>query len=113
MCGLMTITVDIDSLHVHGSTLFASGSKVLKCLFYGVDSGSSSKLGLIDNPYSKQLYLSQDGGAIGTLEGTTNTDHGEAPAMCPIFLTADCGLRVFTSADSGSLIIVVYLEVTS
>jgi len=113
--GLMDITVDITSLSSHGETLFASGSKVLKCLFYGVDysTGGSTKLGLIDNPYSLQCYLTQAGGAIGTIVGSSATATSFTSAMVPVFLTADCGLRVFTSVGAGGLIVVTYIEVTS
>ena len=110
----MDVTVDLSSLSSHGDTLFASGTKVLKCLFYGVDySTGSTKLGLIDNPYANQCYLTQAGGAIGTIVGSTNTSDSFTSAMVPVFLDADCGLRVFTSASAGSLIVVTYIEVTS
>jgi hypothetical protein len=33
--------------------------------------------------------------------------------MCPVFISAAIGLRVFSSADSGSLIVITYVEMTS
>ena len=38
--GLMDITID-TSLHSHGDTLFASGTKILKCLYYAVSSSGT------------------------------------------------------------------------
>ena len=112
--GLLEITVDLTSLTEHGSTLYASGTKVLKCLFYGVDMTSTNTyLALVNEPYDKHLKLAQDGGQIATLIGTTQTDHGEAPAMVPLFITSACGFRVFSNLDDDSLINITYMEVTS
>ena len=98
----------------HGSTLYASGTKVLKCLFYGVDLTSlNTYLALVNEPYTKHLKLQAEGGAIATLIGTTQTTNGAGPAMVPLFITAACGFRLFSAPDSDSLIIITYMEVTS
>ena len=111
--GLMDITID-TSLHSHGDTLFASGTKILKCLYYAVDYNSTNtQLGLIDNPYTQQCYLSSGKGFTGSLVGNTGTSGGSGAAMVPVFISADIGLRVFSGADSGSLIVITYMEVTS
>lgn len=84
-------------------------------LFIGVDSAATgTKLGLINaDPYTKKLMLSQDGGAIGVLVGTSQTDHGENALSIPLFLSINCGLRLYTSPDSDQMVCVVLMEVTS
>jgi len=113
--GLMEVTLDITSLRTHGDTLYMSGSKIAKILFLGVDSAASgTKLGLIDaDPYTMKLMLSQDGGAIGTLVGTTQTTDGEAAAMVPLFLSINVGLRLYTTPEDDEMINITYIEVTS
>ena len=104
------------SLHDHADTLFASGSKVLKLLYYAVDYNSTNtSLGLIDNPYTQQCYLSAnaDKGFTGSLIGNLGSSGGSNAMMCPVFISAAIGLRVFSSADSGSLIVITYVEMTS
>jgi len=110
-----SINVDFTSLSSHGDTLFASGTKILKLLFYSVDysTGGSTKLGLIDNPYSLQCYLTQGGGAAGAVVGSTNTSDSFTSAMVPVYLSSDCGLRVFTSVGAGGLIVITYVEMTT
>ena len=113
--GLMEVTLDISSLRTHGDTLYMSGTKIAKILFLGVDSAASgTKLGLIDaDPYTMKLMLSQDGGAIGTLVGTTQTTDGEAAAMVPLFLSINVGLRLYTTPEDDEMINITYVEVTS
>tara|TARA_R110002020_G_scaffold209937_1_gene415923 strand:+ start:348 stop:692 length:345 start_codon:yes stop_codon:yes gene_type:complete len=112
---LMDITID-TSLHTHADTLFMSGTKIAKLVYYAVDYNSTNtSLGLIDSPYTQQCYLSSnaDKGFTGSLVGNLGSTGGSTAAMCPVFISADIGLRVFSSADSGSLIVVTYIEVTS
>ena len=113
--GLMEVTLDISSLRTHGDTLYMSGTKIAKILFLGVDSAASgTKLGLIDaDPYTMKLMLSQDGGAIGTLVGTTQTTDGEAAAMVPLFLSINVGLRLYTTPEDDEMVNITYVEVTS
>lgn len=113
--GLMEVTLDITSLRTHGDTLYMSGSKIAKIVFLGVDSAASgTKLGLINgDPYSEKLMLSQAGGAIGTLIGTTQTTSGEAAAMVPLFLSINVGLRLYTTPEDDEMVNVTYVEVTS
>ena len=113
--GLMEITIDITSLRTHGSTLYMSGTKIAKVLFVGVDSAASdTKIGLINgDPYSQKLMLTENGGAIGTLVGTTQTDHGEWAAMVPLFLSINCGMRLYTTPEDDEMVNVTYIEVTS
>lgn len=109
-----SIIIDISSLTTHGTTLFASGTKVLKCLYYAVDYNSTgTKLGLIDNPYASQCYLSPGNGFTGSLVGNTGTTGGSTAGMVPVFIDANVGLRVFTGVSAGSLIVVAYVEMTS
>ena len=113
--GLLDLTID-TSLHDHADTLFASGSKILKLVYYAVDYNSTSTLlGLIDNPYTQQLYISAnaDKGFTGSLMGNLGSTGGSGAGMPSLFINSDIGLRVFSSADSGSLIVLVYIEVTS
>jgi|TARA_B100000745_G_scaffold131342_2_gene85671 hypothetical protein len=108
-----TIIINTD-LHTHADTLFASGTKILKLLYYAIDYNSTNtQLGLIDNPYTQQCYLSSEKAFTGSLVGNAGATDGTAPAMVPVFISADIGLRVFSSADSGSLIVVTYVEMTS
>ena len=111
----MTLTLDITSLRTHGDTLYMSGSKIAKVLFVAVDSAASdTKIGLINgDPYSQKLMLTENGGAIGTLVGTTQTDHGELAQMVPLFLSINVGMRLFTSPEDDEMINVTYIEVTS
>ena len=92
-----------------------SGTKVAKVLFVGVDSAASdTKIGLIDgDPYTMKLMLSENGGAIGTLVGTTQTDHGEAAACVPLFLSINVGMRLYTSPEDDEMVNVTFIEVTS
>ena len=109
-----SIIIDISSLTVHGSTLFASGTKILKLLYYAVDyNATGTKLGLIDNPYASQCYLSSGNGFTGALVGNTSTTGGSTAAMVPVFIDANVGLRVFTGVSAGSLIVITYVEMTS
>lgn len=110
---LMNIVINTD-LHDHADTLFMSGTKIAKLVYYAVDYNSTNtSLGLIDNPYTQQLYISSNGskGFTGSLLGNLGSTGGSGAMMCPIFISADIGLRVFSSADSGSLICVTYIEV--
>jgi len=111
------LVLDVSSLRSHGDTLYLSGSSstVAKILFIGVDSAATgTSIGLIDaDPYTMKLMLTNDGGAIGTLVGTTQTDHGEAAAMCPLYISADIGLRLYTSPQSDEMVNVTYVEMTS
>ena len=111
----MEVSLDISSLRTHGDTLYMSGTKIAKILFLGVDSAASgTKLGLIDaDPYTMKLMLSQDGGAIGTLVGTTQTTDGEAAAMVPLFLSINVGLRLYTTPEDDEMVNITYVEVTS
>jgi len=113
--GLMDITIDITSLRTHGSTLYMSGTKVAKVLFVGVDSAASdTKIGLIDgDPYTMKLMLTENGGAIGTLVGTTQTDNGELAQNIGLYLSINCGMRLYTSPEDDEMINVTYIEVTS
>ena len=111
----MTLTLDITSLRSHGDTLYMSGTKVAKVLFVGVDSAASdTKIGLIDaDPYTMKLMLTENGGAIGTLVGTTQTDHGELAQMVPLFLSINVGMRLYTSPEDDEMVNVTFIEVTS
>ena len=111
----MEISVNLDSLRTHGDTLYMSGTKIAKVLFVGVDSSASdTKIGLIDgDPYTMKLMLTENGGAIGTLVGTTQTDHGELAQMVPLFLSINCGMRLYTSPEDDEMVNVTYIEVTS
>jgi len=109
------IIINTD-LHTHADTLFASGTKILKLLYYAVDYNSTNtSLGLIDTPYTQQCYISSnaDKGFTGSLIGNLGSSGGSNAMMCPVFISAAIGLRVFSSADSGSLIVITYVEMTS
>ena len=110
------LVLDVSSLRSHGDTLYLSGSSaVAKILFIGVDSAATgTSIGLIDaDPYTMKLMLTNDGGAIGTLVGTIQTDHGEMAAMCPLYISADIGLRLFTSPQSDEMVNISYVEMSS
>jgi hypothetical protein len=111
--GLMDLTIDY-SLSAHGDTLFMSGTKIAKLVYYAVDLNSTStKLGLVDNPYANNCMLSGGNGFTGAQVGNTSTTGGSTAAMIPVFINSDIGIRVFSSAAAGSLIVITYIEVTS
>jgi hypothetical protein len=109
------LVLNLSSLRSHGDTLYLAGTVVGKILFIGVDSAATgTSIGLIDaDPYTMKLMLTESGGAIGTLVGTTQTDHGEMAAMCPLYISADVGLRLYTSPQSDEMVNVTYVEMSS
>ena len=110
------LVLDVASLRSHGDTLYLAGSVVGKILFIGVDSAATgTSIGLIDaDPYTMKLMLTANGGAIGTLVGTTQGGGTEeAAVMVPLFLSINVGMRLYTSPEDDEMVNVTYIEVTS
>jgi len=110
------LVLDVTSLRSHSDVLYLAGSVVGKILFIGVDSAATgTSIGLIDaDPYTMKLMLTQNGGAIGTLVGTTQGGGTEEiAACCPLYISADIGLRLYTSPQSDEMVNVTYVEMTS
>jgi len=110
------LVLDVASLRSHGDTLYLAGSVVGKILFIGVDSAATgTSIGLIDaDPYTMKLMLTANGGAIGTLVGTTQGGGTEeAAACCPLYISSEIGLRCYTSPQSDEMINVTYVEMSS
>ena len=111
------IILDVSSLRSHGDTLYLSGSSaVAKILFIGVDSAATgTSIGLIDaDPYTMKLMVTQNGGAIGVLVGTTQGGGTEeAAACCPLYISSSVGLRLYTSPQSDEMVNVTYVEMSS
>ena len=110
----MEVTISLD-LRTHGDTLYMSGTKIAKILFIGIDAAAgSTKLGLINvDPYSMKLMLFPAGGAIGSIVGDPGTTGGSTAAMIPLFLSINCGLRLYTTPEDDEMVNVTYIEVTS
>lgn len=111
---LLELTINLD-MRTHGDTLYMSGTKIAKVLFVGIDAAAgSTQLGLIDaDPYSMKLMLFPAGGATGSLVGNTGTSNGSTAAMIPLFISINCGLRLYTSPEDDEMVNVTYIEVTS
>jgi len=112
--GLMDITIDISSLRTHGDTLYLSGTKQAKIVFIGIDeAATNTKLGLIDaDPFTMELMLYPAGGVIGTRHGPPDGSNSPS-AMIPLFISADVGLRLYTTPEDDEMVNVTYIEVTS
>ena len=110
----MEVTINLD-MRIHGSTLYMSGTKIAKVLFIGIDaSAGSTQFGLIDaDPYTMKLMIFPAGGATGSLVGNTGTSNGSTAAMIPLFLSINCGLRLYTTPETDEMVNVTFIEVTS
>ena len=109
------IVTDISSLRSSGDTLFPSGTKIFKCLFYGVYFSAQSKfLQLRASDDSSTMKLN-DGtnGAMGSLVGSTSTTDGFTAAMVPLFLSATVGMRLDGTPDADHMVNVTYIEVAT
>jgi len=112
--GLMEVTINLE-MRTHGDTLYMSGTKIAKVLFIGIDAAAgSTQFGLINvDPYSMKLMIFPAGGATGSLVGNTGTSNGSTAAMIPLFLSINCGLRLYTTPEDDEMTNVTYIEVTS
>jgi hypothetical protein len=110
--GVGDITIDITSLVSNNDELVMAGSVIVKCLYYGIDEDSSSSyLSLTDVPSNFTLKISQgDGGFIGSHIGNQGITGGTGPAMCPLYLSSSCGLRLTTSIGGADMCNVTYVE---
>ena len=110
------LVLNLSSLRAHGDTLYlVGGSAVAKIVFIGVDAAATgTSIGLIDaDPYTMKLMLFPAGGATGSLVGNTGTSNGSTAAMIPIYISADIGLRLYTSPQSDEMVNVTYVEMSS
>jgi hypothetical protein len=60
-----------------------------------------------------KLMLFPAGGATGSLVGNTGTSNGSTAAMIPLFISINCGLRLYTTPEDDEMVNVTYIEVTS
>jgi hypothetical protein len=108
------LVLDISSLRSHGDTLYLAGSVVGKILYVGIDGAATgTQIGLIDaDPFTMKLMLYPDGGAVGSLVGSPSGGTPQA-SMIPLYISADIGLRLYTTVQSDEMVNVTYVEMTS
>ena len=112
--GIGDTTIDITSLVDNNDELVMAGSVIVKCLYYGIDEDSSSSyLELTDTNPLKNGFLKitqGDGGFIGSHIGNRGITGGTGPAMCPLYLSSSCGLRLTTSIGGADMCNVTFVE---